>query len=327
MELSIFSLPFIAAVLLAGIMGFSVQRGATCTVAAVEQLIVERRWQRFLAILEAALWVLAGLLLAHVVGVTMALPVGYRISAATLAGGAVLGFGAFVNRGCVFGSIARLGSGEWNYIATPFGFFAGCVLTHAWAMEQSPEPLPFAMPNANWIVLIAALLLGGITLRVTFALLKRDAHYGESFRARLRHALARRVWEPGAATTVIGIVFVGLFLLVGAWAYTDVLAELARGTRMSLLVRLLLLLALFAGALIGGWTAGLFRHVAFSAISLLRCFSGGALMGIGSGLIPGGNDGLLLVGMPLLWPYAWTAFAAMVVTIVISIQIQRIFAR
>ena len=38
-------------------------------------------------------------------------------------------------------------------------------------------------------------------------------------------------------------------------------------------------------------------------------------MGWGSLLIPGGNDGLILVGMPLLWPYAWVAFACMCLAI------------
>ena len=31
--------------------------------------------------------------------------------------------------------------------------------------------------------------------------------------------------------------------------------------------------------------------------------------------MPGANDGLILVGMPLLWPYAWIAFAAMCLAI------------
>jgi toxin CptA len=38
-------------------------------------------------------------------------------------------------------------------------------------------------------------------------------------------------------------------------------------------------------------------------------------MGWGTLLIPGGNDGLILIGMPLLWPYAWLAFATMCATI------------
>ena len=38
-------------------------------------------------------------------------------------------------------------------------------------------------------------------------------------------------------------------------------------------------------------------------------------MGWGSLLIPGSNDGLILVGMPLLRPYAWAAFATMYLVI------------
>ena len=38
-------------------------------------------------------------------------------------------------------------------------------------------------------------------------------------------------------------------------------------------------------------------------------------MAWGSLLIPGSNDGLILIGMPLLRPYAWLAFGTMCVTI------------
>jgi toxin CptA len=123
------------------------------------------------------------------------------------------------------------------------------------------------------------------------------------------------VWSPHAATTVIGITFFFMLLLVGAWAYTDVLAELARGMAGNLVARSLLLVALFAGAMLGGITAGRFRSTRVSAVQLLKCFGGGLLMGWGSLLIPGGNDGLILVGIPLLWPYAWIAFLTMCVTI------------
>jgi hypothetical protein len=45
------------------------------------------------------------------------------------------------------------------------------------------------------------------------------------------------------ATTLIGITFVVMLLLVGSWAYTDVLVELARGMAGSVGARSLLLLA------------------------------------------------------------------------------------
>ena len=55
---------------------------------------------------------------------------------------------------------------------------------------------------------------------------------------------ASRVWTPHAATTVIGVTFLVMLLPVGAWAYTDVLAGLARGMAKSLIARSLLLVAL-----------------------------------------------------------------------------------
>jgi toxin CptA len=144
--------------------------------------------------------------------------------------------------------------------------------------------------------------------------------------ARWHERLAARVWSPHAATTVIGVTFVVLLLLVGGWAYTDVLAELARGMAASVGARTVLALALLAGAALGGWTAGRFRSRPIGATQAGRCLAGGVLMGWGSLLLPGGNDGLILVGMPLAWPYAWLAFATMCATIATAQLAGRAFA-
>ena len=136
-------------------------------------------------------------------------------------------------------------------------------------------------------------------------------------------ALAARVWSPHAATGVIGVTFVVILLLVGVWAYTDVLAQLARGMSMQLALGVVCLLALYLGALAGGWTAGRLRRTPPTLRGAARCLVGGALMAWGSLLIPGSNDGLILIGMPLLRPYAWLAFATMGVTIAAAMLLQR----
>jgi toxin CptA len=126
------------------------------------------------------------------------------------------------------------------------------------------------------------------------------------------------------ATVVIGVTFVLTLLLVGGtWGYTDVLAELARGMANNVTWRVLLLVALFGGALLGGWTAGRWTSTRPTAAQVARCFAGGALMAWGTLLIPGANDGLILVGMPLLRPYAWLAFGTMCVTIAAVLLISR----
>jgi toxin CptA len=67
--------------------------------------------------------------------------------------------------------------------------------------------------------------------------------------------LGRRAWSPHQATLIIGLVFLLLFVTVGPWAYTDVLAELASGRFMQLGLRGWLVPAMFAGALLLRWSA------------------------------------------------------------------------
>jgi toxin CptA len=158
-------------------------------------------------------------------------------------------------------------------------------------------------------------------IRPLYALLSERSN--EPVLARLCSVFAARVWTPHAATTVIGITFFFMFLLVGAWDYTGVLAALARGMSSGLLPKILLLVALFSGAALGGYTAGRFRIIRVSPQRVLKCFAGGVLMGWGGLLVPGHNDGLILIGMPLLWPYAWVAFLAMCLSIGAALLIER----
>ena len=314
MPIVLASLAFAVAALCAGLMGYAIQRGATCAVAAMDEVVTKRSARRLVSLIEAALWVGGGLLLAQALGMLPRMPAGYAVSGWTLLGGALLGLGAYVNGACVFGAIARLGSGQWAYAVTPLGFYVGCL---------SVGPL-FAMPAAVKLgqgspvllapVWVTALFLAFALWRAGGVLFGRATERDPGGSAWHR-ALAARVWSPHVATTVIGITFVVMLLAVGAWAYTDVLAELARGMAADLPARTLLLLALLLGAMAGGWTAGRWRHTPPTARQLARCCAGGVLMGWGSLLIPGGNDGLILVGMPLAWPYAWLAFATMCVTI------------
>jgi Sulphur transport len=297
------SLGFAVAALCAGLMGYAIQRGATCTVAAVDELVGKHKGQRLLALLEASLWVAGGLLVVRWLGLLPKMPPGYAVTAATVGGGALLGFGAWVNRACVFGAIARFGSGEWAYLLTPLGFYVGALTVGEVFEPMAPQRLAHDSPVLQAPAGVAALFLVFAAARLVGAVLRarRDGQ-----------RLSERVWSPHAATTVIGITFLLMLLLAGAWAYTDALTELARGMADNLLARALLLLALLAGAALGGWTAGRLRsRPLLDPAQWLRCFAGGVLMGWGSLLIPGGNDGLILVGMPLLWPYAWLAFGAM----------------
>jgi len=317
MDIMIRGFAFAVAALCAVTMGFAIQRGATCTVAAVDEVVHGGGVSRLVALVEASAWVAGGLLIAREIGWLAQAPSGYVVNLWTVAGSLLLGLGAFVNRACVFGAIARFGSGEWAYIATPLGFYLGCLAEARLIAPPAPQSL-----DAGSVVLaapsfVAWLVVALFAWRLAIPLIRH--------RNVMRELMTRHLWSPHASTTVIGVTFLSTMLLVGAWSYTDALAELARGMAHSVPAQALLLVCLLAGTLVGGWTAGCFRHTRIRAASVLRCLAGGMLMGCGSLLIPGGNDGLILVGMPLLWPYAWVAFATMCIVIGVASVVQRRF--
>jgi toxin CptA len=286
-----------------GIMGFANQRGSICTVVAIEQIVRARRFDRLFALIDVSFWVGGGMVMLKALGLLPAVPIGYTASALTVLGGAVFGLGAFVNRACLLGTVARIGSGQWAFLATPPGFYIGAVATRhlSYPLELTGAPLVLRLPE--WSVPpIAALLL--IRLLAYARLLRRgDGSAGE-------HA-----WPPRVATAVMGLAFLATAVTVGRWSYSDILSDLARGSAHAVGAKLLLVAILLGGAILGGYTAGLLKPVGPHLSTLSRCLVGGAIMGVGSTFIPGGNDGLVMMGMPLLWPYAWLAFVSMCLTI------------
>jgi toxin CptA len=120
---------------------------------------------------------------------------------------------------------------------------------------------------------------------------------------------------------LIAITFVTTMLTVGFWAYTDALAALAHAMDARLALRGAMVVALLAGAVAGGWIAGTLRPERMRIGTALRCLAGGALMGFGGMLVPGSNDGLIMLGLPLLRPYAWVAVATMTLAIAASIAL------
>ena len=129
------------------------------------------------------------------------------------------------------GAIARLGSGEWAYVVTPVGFYVGCLTVGTIFSPPPPSKLSGSSPLFDAAMWLAVLFAGFMLFRVVSPLLSAASDgASQTFTERLRTTLATRIWSPHAATAVIGITFVVILLLIGGtWAYTDALAELARG--------------------------------------------------------------------------------------------------
>ena len=298
--------------LCAALMGFAIQRGGTCLVAALDELVSKRRANRLIALAEASALVACGMVVAELAGVLPMAPHSFAVTVWTVAGGIIMGLGAYVAGACVFGAVARIGNGEPAYFLVPIGFFLGCLTAVGLGMSRLPHAA-----GAHSLVLAQAVFFVGPLLLISAWRL------WHTIGAARRGQFAEYVWSPHVATAVIGVTFVTLLLVAGAWNYTDYLAEAARRMSSRGFDRGLLLLALFGGALAGGWTAGRIKPVKPSWGSVARCLAGGILLGLGGSLVPGANDGLIMLGLPLLYPHAWIAFASMFVTIVAALMLQQ----
>jgi hypothetical protein len=318
---------FFLACALVAVMGVAIQHGGTCMVAAVDEWLKDGTTTRLRGLLEASLWVLAGLLLANISWA--ATPVlGYETNPWTWLGGSLLGLGALINGACVIGTIGKLSSGQWSFFATPPGYALGSWLIYVW----DPQSLNDArIPDVAWpplyewlqgIPAIALIVLGAslILARLFFEWMRTG---------RPMHAVAwiQIAAKPHNATVWIGLSFLGLYLLAPDWSYPNLLDDLAKGRSDGLWQRSLLLWVLFAGAFFAGWRKGIWSTRAPNVLRLLECGAGGLLMGLGSALIPGGNDGLIFIGMPLLWPFAWSAMTSMALTIAVLLKFRQLVQR
>ncbi len=280
--------------------GFAIQRGNTCTVVAVRDLLHKRDPRRLLAILHAMAWVAglaacSGLLFGHPLPAAA-----FAAGGAVVTGGVLLGLGAVVNGACAVGTIARLGNGEWAWLATLPGLLVGALAWRLVPAALAPRAIATHAPiyDHAWL---AALAFVAYLLWLTPRTLRAGFGVGDAVRA---------PWQPIAATTAIAIAFVLAAAADGPWAYTAMLERFADGRFAAGSALLLPFAALVGGAMLGGGLARGERPRRASARQARNCFVGGAIMGLGGRLAGGGYDAQTLLGQPLLLAHAWTAMGA-----------------
>jgi hypothetical protein len=278
--------------------GYATQRGSVCAVRATTELLVERKASRYVGFLFCA----ACGLVVMALGSASGRPVfeaytGLSVSAAALTGGTIVGVGAFLNGRCAFGTIAELGGGRLSRLATLAGFMAGTVLGDIAHMSLAglpvvPSPLATLPAATTLAIAVVATVVPGLAL------------------LRLARPNPPPEWSPLQAMAVIGLGNGLLLVLAHSWPYTSLLMHVARGEHDGLARGATMAMVLVAGAIAGGMVRG-FRLQRGSARDWLRALAGGTVMGMGAVLVPGGNDAMLQVGVPLLLPNLVAAYLAM----------------
>jgi len=282
--------------------GFAMKWGGLCTFAAAQQIVREQRLERLHAFLAAAAF--AALLLLplawwQVGGLRLALTHEFWRNA--LLSGLVLGAGAWLNRGCVFGTFVQLTGGNLNYLATLLGLAAGASGARLWLSDwivqvDGPAPARALWPYGLLALVIAALLVMPLA--------------GRARGGRLLVALMLGAGGGWLFATVRGWDFAAV---VTRWLYFLLDLEPTGPARLAIFCTL----AMIAGGLLAAFLRQKFSLQALRWRRVTACFGGGALMGGAAVILPGGNDSLVLAGLPLLAPHALIGYAAMLAGLVV----------
>ena len=300
------------ALILVFVMGTAVQRGNTCTVVAFDDLLHRRSPERLIAIAYCWLWVAGGLtLLTLATGFTLGAQL-FPVTVWSVVGGLILGIGAVVNGACTVGTVARIGSGEYAYVLALVGFFLGCVLSPHVVGRAATSHTGSPATTTSLDHPVVALL--GLAFVIAATGWRLATHERESLRDFLHKA-----WDPRTALMIFAVLFVLVVHIYGAWAYTDLLGDVAKGADKQFVERFALFAALLGGAIVGGRTLRGTRPIGPLAPRVIRCTLGGILMGIGFSLAPGAFDGMTLLGQPLLLPFAWVVMGASYATVILGV--------
>ena len=194
------------------------------------------------------------------------------------------------------------------------GIFLGAVAAVRFGI-RSDATIPSILSKPGWLGWAALAAFGAIALPVV----QHMRRAGRPPRLRL--------------TTVVSFAVLGicggiLHGTAGEWTYTSLLAASSQPAvdpelPQSHTVALVCTLALFAGGISAAVRLRRFALARPRAWPCAAKLAGGATMSFAATMIPGGNDMLLLSGLPSLNSNAWAAYVAMMATLSLVLLLRR----
>jgi uncharacterized membrane protein YedE/YeeE len=301
-------------VVLAAALGFSSHRASICTVRAVAELVSTGRGHILMSFVKSIIWVLAITIpfmwLAPEVDDGQ---IGWPLSALTLVGGAIYGIGAAINGGCAFSTLNQLADGKLRMLGSLAGFCSGVAVLMTFA-QSGDVPLPSSIHfNSLFRLPLSLAIEGGLTLWCLYEARRLwiTRPRGVSF----TNLLFVERYRLSTAAALMGLSNALLYLIYGSWSYTGTLQQsierLFSINDWPWPIRWTLFAALLGGMVISTLQRRSFHLAWRPSLDWLRNIVGGMFMGIGAVLIPGGNDMLVLHGIPSLSPNALPAYIAM----------------
>lgn len=316
----------LSSIALAALLGFASHRASICTVRAVAELVSTGHGHILLSIAKSILWVLA-----ITIPLMWLMPEARRdqtewaLSALTLVGGGIYGTGAAINGGCAFSTLNQLADGKLRMLGALFGFCLGVVIVVAFAQSGHLSlPSPTELDSASRFLLSLAIAAG---LAFWCAYEVRRLWITRPHGAKFTDLLLFERYRLSTAAALMGMSNAMLYLIYGSWSYTGTLQQgieslFSIGDR-PWSIRWILFAAILGGMIVSTLQRRSFHLAWRPSLTWLRNFVGGTLMGVGAVLIPGGNDTLVLHGIPGNSPNALPAYIAMLAGIAVALVTMR----
>ncbi|NVD42923.1 YeeE/YedE family protein [Ensifer sp. HO-A22] len=264
------------------ILGFAMNRGSICTVIATKELVSDKRPARFIALVECAAWAALGYVILDSPPMIQEgwSTLGYLVPAAIL-----LGIGSYVNGACVFGSVGHIGNGEVEFAFTFLGIYAVLFIESCFDLLSGQPPI--SASTSLGAVFLAFALVAMMALRLSLSR-RLKSHF---------RRLTMAMGSVGITSTILAVLAPGFAIVASVGSVASIPVT---GAVISV--------CMFGGSFVSARLRKdgfKFKRPAMKTI-VKRTFAG-IFMGAGALLIPGGNDTLLLVGLPA---EAWQAVLA-----------------
>lgn len=303
--------------LMGAVLGFSAHRAGLCTVKAAAEMLTTRRAHFLWSFAKSAGWVMALVTVAGTFGHTIAFT-HWPLTAMSVFGGVVFGTGAALNGGCTLSTLTRAVDGNTGLWLTLAAWPVGMQLATMLPVDH-PQPSILHQPELPLAVLV---LLGAALLRETWLIARRF------WRKRpVRRILGAPVYTLSAGAALVGVSNAIIVEATGPWSFSSTIlcSVVARSGTSCAQPGLawLILGAAVLGMLVSSVQRGSFGLRLPRGRAALRYGAGGLLMGMGTVLIPGGNDGLILFAIPSLSPHAIPAYLGLFGGILATLAILR----
>jgi len=296
---------YVAIFFLAFWAGFSVRRGSICLVRATHEIIERKPPKTMLFVMEAMTVALSITIPAMIFFPDqISLAPSYEITFYLFTGAVLYGVGAAVNSACALGTLNQLMNGRMEYIATILGLAAGFMIFLNFDLIYTIQKLK-STGNADLNILFFLPLMFIVWSVVLFQIIRFMKQSGETKLKKFQQYLTSPVARDFIGVSIFGLCGGILYLLLGrSWDYTKFIMDLEEHLHAgflpdsSILPVLTTTLALVSGMAIATVLSKNFKFQPGTLKAFMTRFSAGILMGFGVGLIPGGNDTIILHGIP-----------------------------